>query len=480
MKTLYFDLFAGCSGDMILGALIDLGADFERIREELAALPLAGYRLECRGVVKSGIRATKLDVHLDEEESDTVRPGQGESPARGHHHHHHPHPEPGADGHPLHPPAGTETAEHHHHPHTAGAGEHRHPGSQDSSPGHAGGGHHHPHRRFREIRQLLQDSALPPSAKELALEIFRHLAEAEGKIHGRPADEVAFHEVGAIDSIIDITGIALALRQLQFEEYACSVAHVGSGSIRCAHGLLPVPAPATVELLTGFPAAPGPFPGELLTPTGAAVLRTLVRQPGRMPEGKLTGTGYGAGTRDVPGGANVLRLLAFETVAAGGTDGEVVVLECNLDDMNPELLGDLSVKLLEEGALEVFQTPVHMKKFRPGTLLTVIARPAAAEPLAGRLLTSTTTFGVRSHRCQRWELARRHLLLPTRFGQLPVKTGSREGKLLKATPEYEACRMAAAAGDVSLAAVYREVEQTVTRRWADLEAALREDRDALD
>lgn len=442
MKTLYFDLFAGCSGDMILGALVDLGADFDYISDQLATLPVDGYTLECRQVLKNGISATRVHVHLDDESPATSTP----EPHGGHSHDHHPSHDHGDDHH-LPPDRQSAPSPPHHH-----------------SPG----GHHHPHRTFRDIRQLLLESSLPRPAVERALAIFGHLAEAEGRIHGRPADDVAFHEVGAVDSIVDITGICLAIESIGLERFACSAVNVGSGTIQCAHGLLPVPAPATAELLRDFPVFSGPVTGEFTTPTGAAVLRTLVEHPGQMPAGVLKATAFGAGSRDVQGVPNVLRLLLLETSAATPDSGHVAVLECNLDDMNPELIGAVARDLLEDGALDVFLTPVQVKKFRPGTLLTVICRPSQVEHFATRLLERTTTFGLRHSTWERQELERKAVSLSTRLGEVAAKAGLRHGRLLKVSPEYESCLALARQSGCDPAEVYREAELAIRHQWAEL------------
>ena len=312
---------------------------------------------------------------------------------------------------------------------------------------------------------MIAAAPLAPAVRARATAIFEHLAGAEGKIHGRPPAAVHFHEVGAVDSIVDIVGICLALDQLGFDGFACSAANVGSGTVRCAHGVLPVPAPATAELLRGFPVYSAHFAGELVTPTGAAVLRTLVPEPGRLPAGSLLRTGWGAGGREHPDGPNALRLLVIETADADAADTEVAVLECNLDDMLPELVGELADHLRAAGALDVFLTPVQMKKSRPGTLLTLLCRPAEAPRFADELLARSTTFGVRMHRCAREVLDRQSFVVDTPYGAVPVKAGLRRGRLLKATPEFEDCRRLAAAAGVPVVVVYQAAAAAVTTGW---------------
>jgi len=436
MKTLYFDLFAGCSGDMILGALVDAGADFEAIRRQLDHLPLTGYTLECRPVNKRGIRATQVVVTLDpatDSPADDAAPGHSHGP---HHHHHHP---------------------------DAGG---RAPAGAPAAP--AAHGHHH-HRHFADIRRMILESPLPPPVIRQAVAIFENLARVEAHIHQTSIDKVAFHEVGAVDSIVDIVGIALGLHQLGIDRFACSAVNVGSGTVHCAHGILPVPAPATAALLEGFPMYAGHFRGELTTPTGAAVLKTLVLHPGKMPAGVLHALGYGAGTRDLEGGANVLRVMILtDSPPAGDIPADVQLLECNLDDMSPEHTGDLAQRLLSEGALDVWLTPIQMKKFRPGVCLSLLCRTEQAERLTDLLLQHSTTFGVRRSAWARTELCRRQLTVDTPLGPVLVKAGWQGERLLKVTPEYESCRQLAERHQISLAEAWREVERAIGERWAEL------------
>ena len=470
MKILYFDLFAGCSGDMILGALADLGADIDAVGRRLAELPLEGYRLECGPTLQRGIRATRFRVVMEgEAAAGEPAPGPLHDPHLDHsyglpggHRHGHPHPQGDRKQTGIDSDSDSDydyDYEHEHddeHEH-----EHGHGGHRSSATGHA-------HRTFSDIRNMLESSALPAPVVARAVGIFGELARVEGKIHGKPPADVAFHEVGAVDSVIDIVGIALALDVMGFDGFACSAVNVGGGTLTCAHGVLPVPAPAAAELLQGFPVYSAHFEAELVTPTGAAVLRTLVMEPGRLPAGTLRRTGYGAGCRSFPNGPNVLRLLEIETSDPEEAATDIAVLECQLDDMNPELVGAAAQRLLADGALDVVLTPVHMKKFRPGTLLTALCRPADLERLAGRLLAETTTFGVRWHECRREELERRHLPLATRFGTVQVKAGLRQGRLIKVRPEFEECRRLAEAAGVGVDEAYREVEAAIATAWPSL------------
>jgi uncharacterized protein (TIGR00299 family) protein len=467
MKILYFDLFAGCSGDMILAALADLGADIAAVGRQLAGLPLSGYRLECGPALQRGIRATRFRVVLAGE-------AEGGEHAKGHRH------DPHLDHGHAHPHK-------HRPPHSHGTGhdddyehdddydyehdyEHEHEPSGHPSPvtGHPSPVTGHSHRTFADIRQMLEGSTLPAPVVARSVGIFEQLARVEGRIHGQPPVDVAFHEVGAVDSVVDIVGIALALDAMGYDGFACSAVNVGAGTLTCAHGVLPVPAPATAELLQGFPVYSAHFAAELVTPTGAAVLRALVKEPGRLPAGTLRRTGYGAGSRSFPNGPNVLRLMEIETTPPAEAAADVTVLECQLDDMNPELVAAAAQRLLADGALDVVLAPVQMKKFRPGTLLSVLCRPADRERLAERLLAETTTFGLRWHDCRREELERRHLPLSTRFGVVQVKAGLRQGRLLKVRPEFEECRRLAEAAGVGVDEVYREVEAAIAAAWSSL------------
>lgn len=430
MKILHFDLSFGCSGDMILAALVDLGAPLEKITRALASLVPEGNDVRCFPVNRGGMRALRFEALPEKPDLRALLAG---APAHAHPHPHHPHPHADAPNAPPSPPGG--------------AGD---------DPGHAAH-----HRSYASIHRMLESSHLPAAEAKLAIKIFRLLAEAEGKVHGVPPETVKFHEVGAVDSIIDIVGIAVALHHLGPGAYTCTPADVGSGTVESAHGTLPVPAPATAELLKGFPVYTGPYRAEMVTPTGAAVLKALVGDPGRMVPGRITGIGYGAGSRELPGGSNVLRLLLMEreeAALASPFDGEVDVLECNLDDMTPELIGDLAGRLPAEGALDVFLSPVYMKKFRPGSLLTVLCRPESTAQLTEELFHATSTFGIRCHRVGRAELERESLDVETPAGRVSVKIGKRYGRPVRFSPEYESCRAASERSGRPLMEIYHLAE----------------------
>jgi len=321
-----------------------------------------------------------------------------------------------------------------------------------------------PHRHLRDIVAILDDADLPPAVVDRAKLIFTRLARAEAKVHGTSVDKVHFHEVGAVDAIIDVTGAALALDMLGVDRVICSPIPVGSGTVRCDHGIMPVPAPATAELLIGVPIAKSAEPGELTTPTGAAVLTTLVESFGPMPTMNLRTTGYGAGTRDGQTRPNVLRVMLGEPSDAGETD-EVVVLETNLDDTSPEIVAFAMSRLLAAGALDVYTLPIQMKKGRAGLLLTVLCEPARANEFESVVFAETPTFGVRRTTMRRSKLRRRHETVQTPFGSIRMKIGERDGAQT-VSPEFEDCRAAAETNGVPL----RVVMTAAHKAWATRES----------
>jgi hypothetical protein len=335
-----------------------------------------------------------------------------------------------------------------------------------------------PSRLWRDIRGLLQDCRLPERARELALGIFGRLAQAESDVHGCPADEVHFHEVGAMDSIADIVGAALAVDLLGATTFSCSAVPVCAGTVRGDHGVMPLPAPATARLLVGFTLAPIEGAIETVTPTGAAVLAALCDGRERaLPRLRLLATGTGMGTAELPGRPNVLRVLLGELVPAGarggaggasaaGERGTAVVIEASIDDMDPRLYGEVCSRLFAAGALDVALAPLQMKKQRPGTLLTVVARPELEGVLSGILLRETTTLGVRSHDVRRTELDRRIERVDTRFGPLAVKLGLLGDEVVNVSPEYDDCERAARAQGVPLKDVLAAAAAAASERWA--------------
>lgn len=312
--------------------------------------------------------------------------------------------------------------------------------------------HHHPHRGLAEIRGILDASTLPPGVAERAEEVFVALCAAEAVVHGTTLDEVHLHEVGAIDAIVDVVGACCGLRRLGVEAIRCSPLNVGSGRVSTAHGELPVPAPATAHLLRGAPVyAAGPE-AELVTPTGAALVAVMAEGFGPWPAMRVRAIGYGAGSNELDGVANVLRLVIGDTVEGGEDDGAadargVQVIETNLDDANPQIIGALIPRLLDAGALDAFTTPVFMKKNRPGTQLTVIAPDEAVDTLAEVILRETTTLGLRIHPVRRRELARHHVEVQTRWGPVRVKVGMLGDEVVNWAPEFDDCeRLAAQVG----------------------------------
>ena len=444
MRIAYLECFSGISGDMFLGALVDAGVPPSLLEETVAALGV-GARLEISRVVRSGISATKVDVWVNGEK-DLPREeywakesvARALLPAKSHHEH---------SDHHLH--------EHHHH-------EHKHPDSLADEDSRAGepATHTHSHGRgLKEIREIIARSTISQTAKNRAIQIFEALGAAEAKIHNISVDHVHFHEVGAVDALVDIVCASVGTEALGVDEIICSSLNVGGGTVQCAHGTFPVPAPATVELLKDAPVYSSGIQAELVTPTGAAIVKTLAARFAAFPEMKIEKSGYGAGSRDFPGHPNVVRLTIGEsasTIAAKTATETISVLEANLDDLNPQVFGYVMDRLLEEGALDAFAMPVQMKKNRPGTLLTVLCKPEGANKLAQLLFTETTTLGVRRRDEVRQTLARRWENVRTQWGEVRIKIASMNGTITNCAPEYEDCRKLAASHHVPLKQVMQE------------------------
>ena len=423
MKTLYLDIFSGISGDMFLGAMIDLGVDAEVLKTELSKLNLDGYLINVSRKAKANIDGVKFDVHL--------LPKEGEAKS------------------------GPSTHSHEHsHSH-----EHRH----DSD------GHMH-ERNFDDIKKLINNSSLSEWVKEKSVAVFRRVAEAEGKVHGMLPDEVHFHEVGAIDSIIDIIGACVALELLGKPLVLSAPVVEGTGWVDCAHGRFPVPTAATLEILTarGVTVNQCDEPHELVTPTGAAILAEFAERfelmNGVIPER----IGYGLGTRDMHTRPNVLRgvLGKLDSIAKqrGSLDWHsdtVAVIETNLDDVNSEHLGYFVEEALKDGALDVFYIPIQMKKNRPGVLLTILCNKADADRFSEKILRETSAFGVRHSNVDRRKLQREMCTLDTSMGQVQVKLGRLNGKIVQASPEYESCRELALKKGVTLKDVYVAAQKAV-------------------
>lgn len=380
MRALYFDCFAGASGDMMLGALIDAGADIHELQAQLASLGLSGYAISVERVKRSGIAATKFNVTVDEAEQ--------------------------------------------------------------------------PHRHLKDISEIINRSALSDLTKRRALRAFELLADAEAHVHATTRDRIHFHEVGAVDSIIDTVGAMIGFELLGVERFFASALRVGQGTVKAAHGLMPVPAPATAELLRDIPVYAGDIEGEFVTPTGAAIIASLCETFGPLPGMKITKTGYGAGTRDPQGFPNALRVVLGEVAGEDESsrrsnemltarDDSVCVIETNIDDMNPQAFGFVMDKAFALGALDVFLTSTQMKKSRPGVMLTILSEPAARETIIEMLLRETTTLGVRYYEVRRRVLARTLETVETRYGRVRVKVARDGERTLHFQPEYEDCALLA-------------------------------------
>jgi uncharacterized protein (TIGR00299 family) protein len=381
-RALYFDCYAGVSGDMIIGALIDLGVDPEALRSELSKLALPGYEIKTGRVTRSGIASIKFDVEYD----------------------------------------------------TSGQ----------------------PARTLADIRDIIADSGLKSQVKARSIRVFERLAQAEAKAHATTPDRVHFHEVGAVDSIVDIVGAMTAIDMLGIERFLCSPLRVGRGFVRAEHGLLPVPAPGTVELLAGVPVYGGDLEGEFVTPTGAAIATSLCDYYGPLPPVSIERTGYGAGARDPSGFPNCLRIIlgdfdeAALTAERGKGSNSIAVIETNIDDMNPQAYGFVMERAFDLGALDVFFTPVQMKKGRPAVLVTVLCEQDRLDSLADLLLRETTTLGIRHYTVSRRTLDRAVETVETRYGRVRVKVAREGGRTLHFQPEYEDCARAASELNVPL------------------------------
>src|SRR5580700_2838810 len=446
MRIAYLECFSGISGDMFLGALVDAGVPPRVLEETVAALGLEA-RLEISRVVRSGISATKVDVYVDGEK-DLPREECWE---REHSYEH------SSDAQRSH--------EHRGHPHSLHGGSSRAEPALSLPRGVPAPHEQLPHEHGRglvEIREIISAASISAGAKSTAIAIFEALERAEAKIHNTSMESVHFHEVGAVDAIVDIVCSAVGVEALGVEEIICSSLNVGGGMVKCAHGTFPIPAPATVELLKDAPVYSSGLQVELVTPTGAAIVKTLASRFSAFPEMKIEKSGYGAGSRDFPGHPNVVRLTVGEaasTLAAKTASETITVLEANLDDLNPQVFGYVMDLLLEEGALDAFGMPVQMKKNRPGMLLTVLCKPEDAGKLAQLIFTETTTLGVRRRDEMRQTLARRWENVGTPWGEVRIKIASMNGTVTNYAPEYEDCRRIAAEHHVPLKTVMQEAAQ---------------------
>ncbi|MEO7970472.1 MAG: nickel pincer cofactor biosynthesis protein LarC [bacterium] len=387
MKTLYFDCFAGASGDMILGALVAAGVRSQELKDQLSLLGVSGYAIDFETVNRSGISATYARVQTP---------------------------------------------------------------------------HEHAQRHLSDILKIIYDSRLSENVKERAAKIFSRLAEAEARVHNEPIENIHFHEVGALDAIIDVVGAAICFDLLGIERFVSSALHVGSGMVDMDHGRFPVPPPAVTELLKGAPFYSTEVKGELLTPTGAAIITTVCSEFGALPQLKLEQTGYGAGTREYEKFPNVLRVLIGETADVQRREAKLWMLETNVDDMSPQVFGHVMERAFELGALDCYFTPIQMKKNRPGVLLSVLCAAAERDSLQDLLFSETTTLGIRSYEVARRALERRTVRVETQYGPIDVKVAQLNGHVVKAMPEYEQCRQAARNASVPL----RIVEDAARKAFA--------------
>jgi uncharacterized protein (TIGR00299 family) protein len=387
MKTLYFDCFAGASGDMILGAMVGAGVSPEALKDQLSLLGIQGYAIDFETVNRAGISAVCARVQIP---------------------------------------------------------------------------HEHAHRHLSDILKIIYDSGLSESVKNRAAKIFSRLAEAEARVHNEPIEKVHFHEVGALDAIIDVVGAAICFDLLAIEHFMSSPLHVGSGMVDMDHGRFPVPPPAVTELLKDASFYSTDIEGELLTPTGAAIITTVCSEFGALPQLKLEATGYGAGTREYQKFPNVLRVLIGETVASHN-DAKLWMLETIVDDMSPQVFGHVMERAFELGALDCYFTPIQMKKNRPGVLLSILCGEEEREKLLDLVFSETTTLGIRSYQVERRALERRTVRVETQYGPIDVKVAALNGHIVKQMPEYEQCRQAARNANVPL----RIVEEAVRNAFAE-------------
>ncbi len=382
MKTAYFDCFSGISGDMVLGALVDLGLPVEKLKSELHKLNLFDYQIEAKKVAKQGIVSTQIKVHVKE--------GKKE-------------------------------------------------------------------RRLEDILSILDKSKLEEKVKERSRAIFTRLASAEAKIHGKDVQKIHFHELGGVDTIIDVVGAVAGMKYLGVEKVYSSPLPVGRGFVKCAHGILPVPAPATLELLKEVPVYDSNIEAELVTPTGAAIIRNLAENFGQMPPMKIESIGYGAGQRDLPI-PNLLR-VSLGVLKNAYPEDAVSLIQTNIDDMNPELYEHIVDRLFHEGALDVFLTPIQMKRTRPATMLSVLADEEKMEKMLEIIFDETTTLGVRISKIKRKKLNRENRKVSTKYGKIEVKIGKHDGAIKNISPGYEECRKIATRLNIPLKKVYQEAQQ---------------------
>ena len=397
LRAAYFDCYSGISGDMILGALVDLGVDPEKIRKALKTLDLKGYKLKTSRVQRGLIAGTKVQVSL------------------------------------------TKSS-------------------------------HHPARKYSDIKKLIADSDLSSTAKKNSLEIFKRIAQVEAAIHDTTMEKIHFHEIGAVDSIVDIVGGVVAIESLKLDKIYASPLNVGEGFVQCAHGCLPIPAPATLKLLQGIPVFSNGIKKELTTPTGAAMIGFYADKFGSLPAMKIVGDGYGAGDHIIAEMPNMLRVVLGEISAE--SDEELVLIETNIDDMNPEFYEGTMESLFKAGALDVYLTPIIMKKSRPANKISVLSSETDRQAMTEILLHETSSFGVRYFRIGRTVLEREMKTVNISWGSVRIKIGKFNGKVIQISPEYEDCKKIAYKEKVPVKQVYEEAHSQAIKLFGTIDTPL--------
>ena len=470
MKILYYDCFCGISGDMNLAALIDLGVPKEYLIQELAKLNLnSEYEIKIEISTKLGITGTRVDVilkdKLDDETHILEQALHGHNHEHTHEHIEHSHNNSDEDQHHAeneHSHGHSHEEYHHEHSHHNSDEEQQHDENNHSHEHineEHGHNHEHHHRNLKDIEGIINCSDLSDKVKKLSSNMFMKVAEAEAKVHGKTLYEVHFHEVGAIDSIVDIVGAAICLDYLNVDKIIASPVQVGGGFVKCAHGLMPVPAPATVEILKNIPINAGIVQFETTTPTGAAILAANVEEFTQKIDFSIKKIAYGIGHRDleIP---NVLRVYLGDTESSEIVE-EQYILETNIDDMNPEFYGYVEEKLFEIGALDVFKTAISMKKGRPGVKLSVLINEQIEKAVLDVIFEETTSIGVRKYKVEKIMLNRNFSKIQTKYGEVTIKKSYYNGKLIKYKPEYEDCKVIAKENDITMEKIYKEVYKEV-------------------
>jgi uncharacterized protein (TIGR00299 family) protein len=441
MKAIYFDCFSGISGDMTLGALLDLGIDKDEFKSELLKLNLFEFDISIDKVVRNAITGTDVNVILTHnfEQVHKMMLNNEKHLNHNHHHTHTDHHHHDRTNHHHH-----EHANHHHNE------EHSHQNDQNTHG-----------RNLNFIEKLINSSDLNQKVKDFAIKVFKEIARAEAKVHNKSINEIHFHEVGAVDSIVDIVGVSICLDMLGVDIVFSSPLHEGRGFVKCQHGLLPIPVPAVLEMLNGsrIPIISEDIPFELVTPTGIGIIKCLANSFGNMPAMIIDKVGYGFGKRDI-GRLNALRVVVGTLFGEERLSEEVVLVETNIDDLQPEVLGYTMERLFEEGALDAFYSPIYMKKNRPSSMLTVICKKEDEEKMVDLIFRETTTLGIRRRVSQRYALERSTQVIKTPIGDVNVKM-SNYGNIKKAAPEYEDCRAIAKKSGLPLIGIYEMVKKGI-------------------